>query len=174
MAVFEPIENIFVNIEGFRCFVCSPENDKGLRLSFFHNRETKETITRLEIPEHLSGFPKVAHGGIQSTVLDELAFWAVFAAYGLLTVTVELRVKFLRTVPVGVPLLGRAKASAPKLRLCKVKATLGPEEGPPCTEGEVLVYVLNEETWEKNFQRPVPAILKPYLSKGQGGAQKPS
>lgn len=86
------------------CFVCGVENSQGLRLSFYETGpETVETI--VTIPEHLQGYPGVAHGGIVTALLDEITLRAAVAGEPEhLMVTAKIEVRFRQNVPIGVPL----------------------------------------------------------------------
>ena len=75
------------------CFVCGTANPNGLKLSFHHDENTGETISRAVFPRHFQGWQDVLHGGIVSTVLDEVMVKAA-AKEGLRCVTAELNVKF--------------------------------------------------------------------------------
>jgi acyl-coenzyme A thioesterase PaaI-like protein len=157
------IENVFTAVPGFRCFVCSPANDRGLKLRFFHDEETGEAVTRLTPPAFLSGFPRICHGGIQTTVLDELAFWAVFAAHKVLCMTAEIKIRFTAAVPTDAPLEARARAPRPRHRLSRVTASLRNEEGAALTEADILVYVPDEDTWRMLFGGTLPEALVPFI-----------
>ena len=54
------------------CFVCGSNNPHGLKLSFTYNEKNDETISKAIFPRHLQGWKDVLHGGIISTVLDEI------------------------------------------------------------------------------------------------------
>ncbi len=159
----QPVENVFTDLPGFHCFVCSPANQRGLRLSFFWEEESSEVLTYLQTDETLSGFPRILHGGVQTTVLDELAFWAVFVPFRVLTVTAEINVRFLKPVPTGCRIVARAKGRRPRHRLARVKASLGPEGENPCTEAEILVFVPDRRVWAEQFGGKIPDRLLPYL-----------
>jgi acyl-coenzyme A thioesterase PaaI-like protein len=86
------------------CFVCGVDNAQGLGLSFYETGPTTvETIA--VIPEHLQGYPGVAHGGIVTALLDEITLRAaVIGQPEHLMVTGRIEVRFRQTVPIGVRL----------------------------------------------------------------------
>jgi len=86
------------------CFVCGVENQQGLGLSFYETGpDTVETTVVL--PEHLQGYPGVAHGGIVTALLDEVTLRAaVIGQPEHLMVTGKIEVRFRQNVPIGVPL----------------------------------------------------------------------
>ena len=70
------INNPFVRYDGYDCFGCAPENPLGLALDFFEDGE--DLVATWEPGEHYQGYNRVLHGGIQATLLDEIASWVVF------------------------------------------------------------------------------------------------
>lgn len=88
------------------CFGCGAANPQGLHLTFTATADgVNATFTPLEMHQ---GYEHVVHGGIISTLLDEVMAWAVAAA-GIWAVTGEMQVRFRRLLYVGeiVDLHGR-------------------------------------------------------------------
>jgi uncharacterized protein (TIGR00369 family) len=80
------------------CFGCGAANPQGLHLSFTHVDDgVRATFTPLAVHQ---GYEHVVHGGIISTLLDEVMAWAVAAA-GIWAVTGEMQVRFRRPLHVG-------------------------------------------------------------------------
>ena len=75
------------------CFVCGTDNPHGLKLSFVYDKKNDETISKATFARHFQGWKDVLHGGIISTVLDEILIKAA-AHKGFNCVTAELNVKF--------------------------------------------------------------------------------
>ncbi len=75
------------------CFVCGMKNPRGLRLTFDYNEELDRVEAEVTFPAHLQGWGNVVHGGLISTVLDEIMIKAA-AARKLKCVTGEITVKF--------------------------------------------------------------------------------
>src|SRR5665648_1301951 len=76
------INNIHLNDdpEIYQCFGCSPYNDFGLHLEFWDDGD--ELVSYWKPRPVLQSYPKVVHGGIQSTLLDEIAGWVVYVKCG--------------------------------------------------------------------------------------------
>ena len=69
--------NAYADLEGYNCFGCSPTNPYGLKCKFV---DEGEYITCHWVPsENYQGFFHVLHGGIQATLIDEIASWAIFS-----------------------------------------------------------------------------------------------
>jgi acyl-coenzyme A thioesterase PaaI-like protein len=74
------------------CFVCGDSNASGLNLRF----ETDGKIVKARFaprPEHV-GFKQTVHGGLISTVLDEIMVWACAVTTRKFAWCAELNVRF--------------------------------------------------------------------------------
>jgi hypothetical protein len=80
------------------CFGCSPSNPIGLHLLFYtrYNHPYHEVVSVFSPSVNYSGFPKYTHGGILTTLLDELMAHAVHKAFGRYGVTKSLSLNFLQ------------------------------------------------------------------------------
>jgi len=56
--------------EDHNCFACGPANPHGLHMTFQSNG--KVVMSHLSVPDHLRGWNNMVHGGIISTILDEV------------------------------------------------------------------------------------------------------
>jgi len=78
------------------CFVCGASNPIGLKLQF-HYDPAGHAHSEVILSEHFEGYPKVIHGGIISTLLDEVMAKAVINS-GKIAFTARLQVSFRRSV----------------------------------------------------------------------------
>jgi uncharacterized protein (TIGR00369 family) len=74
------------------CFVCGESNPVGLRLLFHTDGSIVETRFT-PMPEHI-GFKGVVHGGLTSTLLDEIMVWACAVRTKQFAFCAELNVRF--------------------------------------------------------------------------------
>jgi acyl-coenzyme A thioesterase PaaI-like protein len=74
------------------CFVCGESNSSGLKLRFQTDGQ-KVSSKFIPRPEHI-GFRGTVHGGIISTVLDEIMVWACAVPKGQFSYCAELNVRF--------------------------------------------------------------------------------
>jgi acyl-coenzyme A thioesterase PaaI-like protein len=81
------------------CFCCGTKNPVGLKLTFetLPNGRTRTYWTPR--PEH-QGFKDIVHGGLVSTLMDEVMIRHLYAS-GIRAVTAELSTRFLRPVRTG-------------------------------------------------------------------------
>ena len=82
------------------CFVCGKLNPSGLKLHFSTQPERETTESSVVFPEMLQGWEQTVHGGLVSTVLDEMLVQTA-AARGHKCVTAEITVKFKKPVAIG-------------------------------------------------------------------------
>ena len=81
------------------CFVCGESNPLGLRLRFHADGR----VVRTEFtprPEYI-GFKGIVHGGIVSTLLDEIMVWACAVATKQFGFCAELNVRFQQPLRPG-------------------------------------------------------------------------
>jgi acyl-coenzyme A thioesterase PaaI-like protein len=83
------------------CFGCGTLNTHGLQMAL--HLEPARSWTELELDQRFEGWEGVAHGGIVSTILDEVMAWALVAEdnWG---VTARLSVAFKKPIPIGMPI----------------------------------------------------------------------
>ncbi len=74
------------------CFVCGKDNPQGFQIKVQYSEAEMAAETELSIPRDYQGWAEVIHGGILSTLLDELMAHAIwrFAGPGL-TLSMEVR-----------------------------------------------------------------------------------
>ena len=84
------------------CFGCSPLNTSGLRMSFYTNETA--VYSKVTVPEHLCGWNNLVHGGVLTTILDEIMSWSAIYLLKRVSMTKSMTVDFLKPVYVGNPL----------------------------------------------------------------------
>jgi len=110
------------------CFVCGQSNPIGMRLRL----ETDGKIVRSELmlrPEHV-GLKNTVHGGIVSTVLDEMMAWACAVQTKQLAFCAELTVRFLQPVRPNEPIVATGElVNNRRNKIFEVKAELKDRNG---------------------------------------------
>jgi acyl-coenzyme A thioesterase PaaI-like protein len=83
------------------CFACGTLNAQGLQLRLHATGD--RCWTELVLSDRFEGWEGIAHGGVLSTILDEVMAWALVDRdnWG---VTARLSVEFRRPVPIGRPI----------------------------------------------------------------------
>jgi uncharacterized protein (TIGR00369 family) len=109
------------------CFVCGQENPAGLRTRFFI--EGDKVKAPLYADTHHCGYETVIHGGVVAAALDECMAWAATWRMGYMTVTGELKVRYIKRSPSRTPLWVEAWVTKEGKRLAQTEARLVDEEG---------------------------------------------
>ena len=60
--------------------------------------------SHVTVPEHLCGWNNLVHGGVLSTILDEIMSWATIHLLKQIPMTKSIAVDFIKPVYVGSPL----------------------------------------------------------------------
>lgn len=89
-------------LQGHGCFACGTNNPIGLNLYFYRSGDT--ICTDIILGQHHEGWENVVHGGIISTLLDEVMSWTIMYFKRVFFVTRKMEVKYVKPVLVGTPL----------------------------------------------------------------------
>ena len=87
---------------GHHCFACGTDNPSGLHLSFYASHD--RVCTDITLDRYRVGWEGIAHGGILSTLLDEIMSWTILYFRKVFFVTRKMEVRYLKPVPVETPL----------------------------------------------------------------------
>lgn len=132
------------------CFVCSLENEYGLKLRFF-TQNAGRVVADYIIPECYQGYPGVAHGGVVAAMLDEAASRSLImkdpnssSNESRFMFTARLEIKYRRNVPVGKPIKIVGETVKDKGRTALAKAYLYDPEGSLLAEAEAVLIDIPE------------------------------
>lgn len=104
--------------EGHYCFACGTANPIGLNLDFY--RVGDRICSEVTLDKVHEGWANVIHGGIISTLLDEVMSWAIMYTKKIFLVTRNMNIKYVRPVLIGMPLTARGwlvdDSEPPKIR----------------------------------------------------------
>lgn len=138
------IKNPWLQKEGYHCFGCCPDNPAGVHMEFF---EDGDEVVCFWLPQaHFQGWVDTLHGGIQSTLIDEIASWVVFRKLQTTGVTNKLEVKFMKpimTTENQITLRARLVEMKRQVAFIEVKVYNSQEE--LCTEGKAVYFTVNQE-----------------------------
>ncbi len=94
-------------LQGHNCFACGTDNPIGLNMQFY--RMADMVCSDMVLERNHEGWENMAHGGIISTLLDEVMSWTVLYFKRTFLVTRKMNIKYIRPVPLGMPLTARGK-----------------------------------------------------------------
>jgi len=90
------------NLDGQTCFGCGETNPIGLRMEFL--TDGQQVYSFVTVAPTMAGWDQTVHGGIISTILDEIMGWTVIYLLKKIGVTKSITVDFMKPVHVGKPL----------------------------------------------------------------------
>lgn len=144
---------------GQPCFGCSPDHPFGFRLAF--EREGDEIVTRWTPHERYQGPVAIMHGGLVSTLADEVAAWAIIGMLGKFGFTASFDAKLHKPVRIGVPLEGRSRIVKDARRLVDVAVRVV-QEGSDAFTGTFRFVILDQSGAERLMGGPIPDAWKRF------------
>ncbi|MEX0663557.1 MAG: PaaI family thioesterase [Acidimicrobiia bacterium] len=139
------IERLDASRFGFdsRCFVCNPDNERGLRVPFFHDHDQDLVFAEFELPAEFSGAPTYVHGGATLALLDEAMAWATIAILGKFAVTQETSARFAWPVRVDRPYRLEARVTGSDDTRITTEAVVLDAKGRSCVTANATMVVLD-------------------------------
>jgi uncharacterized protein (TIGR00369 family) len=122
-----------VEFEPHHCFACGELNEHGLHLEL--HASTQGCWTEVTLEPRFQGWESVAHGGIVTTLLDEVMAWSVIGR-GTWGVTARIAVSFKRPVPVGEPIRAEGWVTEDRRRTFRTAGRVVDARGTVLAEGE--------------------------------------
>ena len=145
------IINPWKGLDGYMCFGCAPENPQGLHMEFY---EDGEDIVAFWKPEsHYQGWLETLHGGIQTTMMDELAGWVVLRKLQTSGVTSRLDARFLKSISTREPrLMIRGRMAEPKRNAIFIETEIyNSQKTKLCSRADIVYFVVTKEQATEQF-----------------------
>lgn len=147
------IKNPYYKMEGYNCFGCSHENKLGLKMSF--RMEGDEVLCDWEPESHFQGWVGVLHGGIQATLMDEIASWLVFVKLKTAGVTSRMEVKLIKPVKMDMaPFRLRASLLEMRRNIAVIKVCLYMNDGTLGAESYMHYFTFPPELAQEKLFYP--------------------
>jgi len=125
------------------CFVCGKDNPIGLNITFF---EDKDKIRAEFMPESKhQGFKGIVHGGVLFSILDEIMGRTAIITKDVMTMTVEINIKYRKKALVGEKIIFTAQMTKDLGRMIKAQAEARSEDGTLLTEAKGKFIVISKE-----------------------------
>jgi uncharacterized protein (TIGR00369 family) len=122
-------------------------------MEFF--KDGDELVSRWDPGEHFQGFHDILHGGIQATMMDEIASWVVFVMLDTAGVTYRLNTRFRKPVLISKGIITvRAKLVKQKKRIAEIEARLYDGKDKLCAESQANYFVFPREQAVKEMHYP--------------------
>ena len=125
------------------CFCCGRDNEQGLKLVFAY--EEKGTATaKLIIPQWFSGWRRMTHGGLLSTLLDECMAHAVISQIGH-AITAELTVRFHSPVEVGTEITLKGTVVSARSKIIETSGVIHDSQGGRVATGKARFLLVDPQ-----------------------------
>lgn len=139
----EKVKNFYLGNDDYFCFGCSPNNKYGLQMEFFKDGE--EIISTWQPEERFAGYKNILHGGIISTLADEIAAWTVSTLLNKMAVTSKLEVKFNKPIYIGKGAIKiKSKINNVAHKTVNILVNIFNNEDVLCAEANVQYYILKD------------------------------
>ena len=156
------------------CFGCGPSNEHGWHLRFF--REGDEVVTTFVPRSGLDGPPGIMHGGLQATLADELAGWALVGLLGRRGFTTSMTVRYMRPIRIGLPVEARARMISRKENTVILGVVLKQEERVGC-RAQLAFMLPTLDSVERALKKPLPEswlhLIEPVEPEAPEAATEP-
>ena len=127
------------------CMVCGMDNPFGIKAQFY-NMEDGSAVSPFRFAKHHQSYPGRVHGGMITSVLDELGLRAAWAKdNGIWGVTMSLEVKFRKPVPYDTPLFAKGIVLSKTSKFLKTKAYIFDTDGARLSEADICYLILPPE-----------------------------
>ncbi len=124
------------------CFACGHDNPISLKMKF--SVEGDKYVSRWTAgPEHQS-YDGIVHGGIVSTLLDEIMGRYPYSAQRLNTVTARLEVRYRRPTPIGQELTVTGWIVSQRGRIYETAATVALPDGTVTAEAKATLMAVGK------------------------------
>jgi len=115
------------------CFVCGDKNKIGLKVAFFYeNGKAKAQYTPTR---EFEGYKDICHGGILSALLDEVMIYSIIAQ-GIITVTVQIEVKYKKPAKIGETIFLEGQVTEDKGKILTTKGKIFKQDGTIIAESK--------------------------------------
>ena len=149
----QKIHNPFRSKKGYKCFGCSPDHPTGLQMSFYE--EGDEIIAIWEPKPQFEGYHGVLHGGIQATLMDEIASWVVYVKVKVAGVTSFMNVRYHKPVYMaGGAITVRSKVIRMRRNLADIQVGIYNKENELCAEALITYFTFSEKKSKESFFYP--------------------
>jgi len=137
------------------CFACGSENVCGLHMEFHTDGE--KLYSNVTPPAHLSGWESLLHGGIISTMLDEIMAWTAIHLLQRIILTKSMHVEFLHPIQVNTELEVQGWVEEQTDRKAWIQGLIVDSKGQELarSRGELVLFTPDS----KVLQRILPASI---------------
>ncbi len=134
------------------CFGCGGANARGMKLAFEQDDERQRIVGRFQLGDEYQGGSGFLHGGIIALLLDE-AMGKASRFSGEHVVTADLRVEYLRPIPVGQEIVVEGYVARRDGRQLYHEGEIRNAAGRVLARGRGRFVAINREKYGNNVKR---------------------
>lgn len=145
------------------CIICGLNNEAGIKAPFY-NMEDGSVATLFQFRDIHQSYPGRVHGGLVTTMIDELAGRALWVDHDdLLGVTMTINTKYRKPIPYNVTLLGKGRRLSMTKHGYKAECSImNAETHEVLASGEALYAILPfDKVMEDGSQEHAEWIMSP-------------
>lgn len=144
------IINPWEGLDGYMCFACSPANTSGLHMEFYEDGE--DIVAFWKPDRRYQGWLHTLHGGIQTTLMDELGGWIVVRKLQTTGVTSKLEAKFMKSISTEEPRLTiRGRIKEKKRNAVFIETEIFNSQQEVCSRADMVYLPSHRKKPGRNF-----------------------
>lgn len=136
--------------EGYNCFGCAPNNPCGLKMEFYEDGD--DIVCYWTPDDNYQGWLKTLHGGVQATLMDEIAAWVIARKLQTSGMTTAMNVKYRHPIATGAAERVEVRAHIREMKrnfaFIQVVIIYNSEV---CSEAELTFFCFSQERARKEF-----------------------
>ncbi len=126
------------------CYVCGQTHPRGFRIRFFTGADGQ--VHAHFRPDHTqTSYENIVHGGVISTLMDEILGWPISLQTGRMSFTGELTVRFVKPISAGRFYLATARSGTDRGRYWEGEGDIRDEHGEICAKALGKYFLLSAE-----------------------------
>ena len=155
--MMKKIKNPYLGLKGYNCFGCSPDNKSGLQMEFYEDGDF--IISKWQPKEYFQGYNNILHGGIQTTLMDEIASWVVLVKLKTAGVTKKIETRYINPVYTdNGPLTIKASVNNREKNFVNIDVFLYDSGGVLCSKSVATYFVFPESVARDKYFFPINGV----------------
>ena len=125
------------------CYVCGQAHPRGLRIRFFVGTDG-QVHAQFRPDDTQTSYDGIVHGGVISTLLDEILGWPIALQTGCMSFTAELTVRFLKPLRAGHTYSATARPGTNRGRYWEGEGDICDRDGERYAKARGKYFLLSE------------------------------
>lgn len=127
------------------CFGCGVHNPHGLQMTFYS--DGSDLFSKVMVPAHLGGWNNLVHGGVLSTICDEIMGWAAMYRMKKMALTKTMTMEFRKAVFITDTLQARGRlVETPGTSEVVVEGSIHNGKGELCVFSKGVFALMDAKT----------------------------